>query len=831
MFINDHNIKIYTQSDALEKIRTIFLLIFLLNITSNPFHIYSQILSLSQQQPSSSITISSNSLEAYNKYISAYKQYQHAVNQKVPEAKLKELASKLKEAKKAYELSINSGNINTLNNLSQNVNEACTESQSNYSNAYTTNIDITRSDLNAHVHTNTTFTTSTSNIFYNHNLNPSSSINSYDTYIFLKNLEECYIASLPPYITQIIKRVWSNEGHKFADHALSLLNSYSESYKGTPTYFVLKYEIAKIYEIYKSDIKTSSQILSQIVASNSTSPQILTLATNRLKYLYSLAKQIDYKKQIHISYTNLESIYSNYRKTSWLAIPVKLFKYSNYLTKLIDFVNLHESYDKFMQQFEEIAAPFMPPVEVIYNVFKPQTSQIEENATVRLIYDNPTAWFARWKLLHEAKHSIYIQYFIIEDDIFGISLCGLLYQKAKEGVKIKLMLDARGSPKLTKKPLGQVYLQHLAAFPNVEIRTFNPIHQNLESFFYDPRLLMASNHDKIFIVDEEYSLIGGRNISKNYFSDPKDYPSCFRDCDILIKSKTVANQLITAFEEEFSPLKQFIISKDIIGKFDDKRIQLTAAYLAMNSFIRDSPNIKLPPQSKLNKELKKYYDAVSKYRNLNKYLDFKLLENSYIAPVKIIDKHSIFGFRNDITEQLIRFIDGSKKEIIIQNPYVVLTERTFSALKRASKRGTKIYIHTNSPISTDSLPTQAMFYSDWQKILSQIPTCRIFTYYGQIKLHAKNFVFDNKIGIIGTYNLDYLSQNVNSEVLAAVNSLDFSTELRKEILSDIANSKEYKIKILPDNTVKPIFGPDHLPSENMWLLKTIAKLHFLRKFI
>jgi phosphatidylserine/phosphatidylglycerophosphate/cardiolipin synthase-like enzyme len=140
-------------------------------------------------------------------------------------------------------------------------------------------------------------------------------------------------------------------------------------------------------------------------------------------------------------------------------------------------------------------------------------------------------------------------------------------------------------------------------------------------------------------------------------------------------------------------------------------------------------------------------------------------------------------------------------------------------------------MHTNSPISTDSVATQAMFYADWKRLLKEIPTLEIYVYYGQQKLHAKNFVFDGKIGLVGTYNMDYLSEEVNSEVVAAMNSHSFSTELRRGIYQDLGKSKKYEIEVLANGDVKAVFGPDDLKSSKSWMIKTLSYLGFLKPLI
>jgi putative cardiolipin synthase len=189
------------------------------------------------------------------------------------------------------------------------------------------------------------------------------------------------------------------------------------------------------------------------------------------------------------------------------------------------------------------------------------------------------------------------------------------------------------------------------------------------------------------------------------------------------------------------------------------------------------------------------------------------------------------GPRNDITDQIVKYIDGCRREVLIQNPYVVLTERMFNALKRAGRRGIPIIMHTNSPASTDSLATQAMFYADWKRIFKEIPGIKIYVYKGSNKLHAKNWVFDRKIGVVGTYNLDYLSEQINSEVVAAVNSSEFSKQLRDEIFNDINISEQYQFSVNDKGEVESVLGPDDLQGKNFWLLKVLSKFTIFKKLI
>lgn len=456
-------------------------------------------------------------------------------------------------------------------------------------------------------------------------------------------------------------------------------------------------------------------------------------------------------------------------------------------------------------------------------------------ARVRFLPENMEAWYARWYVLDNAKKSIDITYFIVEQDVFGMSMLGLLMKKARAGLDIRVMVDARGTKGLTRTFFGQDILQEMAKFPNVKIRVFNPVHRRLFDVVTDLRRIIGSNHDKIVLVDNEYLVTGGRNISRNYFVDPADLPQAYRDTDVVIHSPIVARQAKLAFDEEFASLGNFKVTGDLLGNLNEMQRHLDLAYHAMRRYMLGMGLFKIEPgkfSKKTQTLLEKYVKELKEYSKLTMYSGFRLFQGERQHPTRVLDKHSIRGPRNDITNNLISLMDAATSEIIIQNPYVVLTPVCEAALKRANDRGVKIVIHTNSPMSTDSLLTQAMFVGDWRNILKTMPNVRIFGYALQSKLHSKVFVFDRKVAVIGTYNMDYMSEQINSEIVTAVKSPSFARQVALRIEEDLKHSKEYKIKVNTDGSVTTVFGPEsHSDAGVMRRLNILLKLHFLRPII
>lgn len=453
-------------------------------------------------------------------------------------------------------------------------------------------------------------------------------------------------------------------------------------------------------------------------------------------------------------------------------------------------------------------------------------------AQARLITENTEAWYARWHIMSLAKKSIDTTYFILANDIYGESMLGMLLKKAREGVKVRLMIDARGSGYYSQSLTGgQDFLQELAE-AGCEVKVFNPMHKNLPMLPFNLKYFISSNHDKILIVDGEYAITGGRNISKDYFAHLKDDPTVFRDTDILLRGSAVSSALKQAFDEEFFNLKNFKANKEFLGNWSSKRQYLYLSAMSMNRWINGRGLYK-NKNSKIDLDPEIFNEELVKHPNLTSYASYRPFHGDRAAEIKILDKHSISGKRNDITSSMISLMDNCEKEIIIQNPYVLITKRVWKALKRASDRGVRIIIHTNSPVSSDSLLTQAFFMNDWKKVLKLMPNAEIWAFTGVRKLHSKVFVFDRKIATVGTYNMDPMSEQINSEVLACIKSDTFAMRTALRIEEDMKLSKQYTLEIKKNGkVVKEMFGPAQLVKGKLKIiLNILRKLKFLRPLI
>jgi phosphatidylserine/phosphatidylglycerophosphate/cardiolipin synthase-like enzyme len=138
--------------------------------------------------------------------------------------------------------------------------------------------------------------------------------------------------------------------------------------------------------------------------------------------------------------------------------------------------------------------------------------QIEGNR-VEIELDNLTA--RRWLIeaIAAATHRIHVQVYAATDDDIGRQVEAALTQAAARGVAVRLLVDSlhglHGS-------LGAVnpLLERLGSRPGIELRVSQPI-TGIPSLLD----LKQRDHRKLVVVDSRVALLGGRNLSHEYYAD------------------------------------------------------------------------------------------------------------------------------------------------------------------------------------------------------------------------------------------------------------------------------------------------------------------------
>ena len=141
------------------------------------------------------------------------------------------------------------------------------------------------------------------------------------------------------------------------------------------------------------------------------------------------------------------------------------------------------------------------------------------------------------KQLKEAKHFIFLEYFIIDKGKMWNTILDVLKQKANEGVDVRVIYDDFGCI-LT---LPKRYYKELKKY-NIKAVSFNKFVPLLTS------KLNNRNHRKIVVIDGNIGFTGGINLADEYINEKERFGH-WKDNGIMIKGDAVwsltVNFLIT----------------------------------------------------------------------------------------------------------------------------------------------------------------------------------------------------------------------------------------------------------------------------------------------
>lgn len=260
----------------------------------------------------------------------------------------------------------------------------------------------------------------------------------------------------------------------------------------------------------------------------------------------------------------------------------------------------------------------------------------ERNAKSLPYFDNDIQVFtfgrekieALKKDLLNAKHSINMEYYIFDDEGVGKEIMQILCDKAREGIKVKLIFDSVGcirAPRRFFKKLKKVGGEVAEFFPPLfGIRLIN--------FKMNYR-----NHRKIVVIDGRIGYVGGINIRDDHMGLKKKL-SPWRDTHLRIEGNAVYGLQNAFFNDFFFCKRKHISSTELVALG--------------------------------------YFPKMQKCGNVTTQIVCSGPESKI----------------HYIKESYMKMISMAKSKIILQTPYLVPDDVFMAALKQAIKSGVKVII-------------------------------------------------------------------------------------------------------------------------------------------
>ena len=420
-----------------------------------------------------------------------------------------------------------------------------------------------------------------------------------------------------------------------------------------------------------------------------------------------------------------------------------------------------------------------------------------------LLHQGHAALAARLSLAQRAVHSLDVQYYLFHNDKTGKLMAAELLVAADRGVRVRLLIDDIDT---ADKELG---LAILDAHPNIQVRLFNPFHARsthpLVRGWQAMRESVRLNrrmHNKVFIVDNQLGITGGRNIGDEYFDAKGEFS--FIDLDVLAAG-AIVDQLSKAFDQYWN---------------NDAAVPATAL-----------------PVSPESAQLKQTSQFLQQYRIQQRDNDYgQQLQSSDPIPKLlagitpwliaradlIVDPPEKVLNPDQLTSTLMvgqlagLWVDPTQRALIV-SPYFVPGPFGMAYFRYWRHQGVQIDVLTNSYAASD-VPVVHAGYANYRIPLLEThvnlyelkPTAEptggrlrnLGSGSSRASLHAKTFVFDNEHVFIGSFNFDPRSALLNTEMGLVIHSNELARQVTALVEDAMRPERSYRPRLMTEKIDK-----------------------------
>lgn len=337
-------------------------------------------------------------------------------------------------------------------------------------------------------------------------------------------------------------------------------------------------------------------------------------------------------------------------------------------------------------------------------------------------YPSGEAWFEEFKEdLRNAKHFIFMEYFILDEGSCWDEIHEILLEKVKEGVEVKLIYDDFGSITLPSDFDKKLRAQGIEAY------SFNHMR---------PAFIVQMNnrdHRKVTVIDNHVAYTGGVNLADEYMNRIVRF-GYWKDSAIRIEGEAVWS--------------------------------FTVMFLGMLSYCRPA-SVGMPQYQT--------YHLVYEHEG----------DGGFYQPFSDTPTDR----ENTVLEMQLNLINHAHQYIYIDTPYLIPTDSVIHALMRAARNGVDVRILT--PHIPDKKTVFQITRGHYRQLLQA--GVKIYEYTPGFN-HAKNFVCDDKIAIVGSANMDYRTYFLHLENGVLMYKTSEIVRIREDFEDSIAKSEEITLE-------------------------------------
>ncbi|KVD21680.1 phospholipase D family protein [Burkholderia ubonensis] len=410
----------------------------------------------------------------------------------------------------------------------------------------------------------------------------------------------------------------------------------------------------------------------------------------------------------------------------------------------------------------------------------------------RLLADGAAALQMRIALARAATRTLDMQYYIATEDTTGKLLLGAALYAADRGVRVRMLVDD-----LNFRDIDRV-MAALNTHPNIEIRVFNPfgasqrdVMQRTAIFFTRIDRFTRRMHNKAMIADNQIAIVGGRNLGDEYFSASPTLQ--FRDLDVLAAGP-VTHDISASFDAYWASGSSYPLRVLNHQTFDPKELD------AMRDELRAHWRENAEPYNA------KPLNATPLAQQIARGelgLVWAPAEFEADAPDKVAQPTD--GYVSPPMRRLAELIRAAQHEFLAFSPYFVPHDAGVKILGDTTARGVRVAILTNSLAATDAVAVQAGYGPYRVPLLrhgvelyeykARPGRPRLLGSRSRASLHAKAYVIDREILVIGSMNLDPRSTHLNTELALVIHSPALAQQVATIFARATQPDESYRVQL------------------------------------
>lgn len=395
---------------------------------------------------------------------------------------------------------------------------------------------------------------------------------------------------------------------------------------------------------------------------------------------------------------------------------------------------------------------------------------------VAYVTENTDALLYRLRMIEEAEDEIIMSTFDFNCDESGKDIMSALLHAADRDVHVRVivdgfsgLLDMRGDP----------YFQALASHENIELKRYNPIN------FLKPWTLQARLHDKYLIIDDSIYLLGGRNTMDLFLGDYSEAKNLDRELFVYTPHQT---------DNTLTSLKQLREYFERVWALPESK-----------SYRCDKPSNEV--QAKRTELEERYSNLTVTYPAMLNTWDWNdlTMETGKVTlltnPIEANNKEPHMWYA--LTELM-----KQGKNIKIYTPYIICGKEMYADLEQICNVTDSVDIITND-VASGANPWGCTDYLNQQGKI-RATGVKVYEYLNEDSSHTKSYLIDDRLSIIGSFNMDMRSTYLDTELMLAVDCPELNAIIQEEFEHDktysrtkMTSAAEIKVNSSADNKSTP----------------------------